>query len=308
MDAERREVRLERPDVAAGHRPGQRRPDPERPGVAQGLLDERAVDRQRAGLVEAGHPAQLGDRVEQGDEAAGRQDRRGVVGGLRARAPGGPGVAPIASAMSASSAASWSSPSMATVAPWSAATARSVSAKATSGWNAPIWVPAAIAGARTSAPSAPLVWTIAWPLYIRSEPASGAMASSGTARMISSTSSRSGSGSAKTRAPSTSERNRSRRPGRGWRPRGPASRPRVSATPRAVPTAPAPTMPMIGGSPGPGMDVRMGVVARVGLVAVAVRAGRRRVEVDAGRLDGGLRLGAIAAVAGRRRADRPRPS
>ena len=61
---------------------------------------------------------------------------------------------------------------MATVAPWSAATARSVSAKATSGWNAPIWVPAAIAGARTSAPSAPLVWIIAWPLYIRSEPAS----------------------------------------------------------------------------------------------------------------------------------------
>ena len=74
--------------------------------------------------------------------------------------------------MSASRPASWSSPSMATVAPWSAATARSVSAKATSGWNAPIWVPAAIAGARTSAPSAPLVWIIAWPLYIRSDPAS----------------------------------------------------------------------------------------------------------------------------------------
>ncbi len=48
--------------------------------------------------------------------------------------------------MSASIAASWSSPSIATVAPWSAATARSVSAKATSGWNAPICVPAAIAG------------------------------------------------------------------------------------------------------------------------------------------------------------------
>ena len=63
--------------------------------------------------------------------------------------------------------ASWSSPSIATVAPWSAAIARSVSANATSGWNAPICVPAAIAGARTSAPSAPLVWTIAWPLYIR---------------------------------------------------------------------------------------------------------------------------------------------
>ena len=46
---------------------------------------------------------------------------------------------------------------MATVAPWSAATARSVSAKATSGWNDPIWVPAAWAGSRTSAPSAPCV-------------------------------------------------------------------------------------------------------------------------------------------------------
>ena len=57
--------------------------------------------------------------------------------------------------------------------PWSAATARSVSANATSGWNAPIWVPAAIAGASTSAPSAPLVWTIAWPPYIRTQAASG---------------------------------------------------------------------------------------------------------------------------------------
>ncbi len=38
------------------------------------------------------------------------------------------------------------------------------------------------------------MWTIAWPLYRRSSPASGAMASSGTARMTSSTSSRSGGG------------------------------------------------------------------------------------------------------------------
>ena len=44
---ERGEVRLERADVAAGHRAGQRGPDAERPGVAQRLLDERAVDRQR---------------------------------------------------------------------------------------------------------------------------------------------------------------------------------------------------------------------------------------------------------------------
>ncbi len=82
--AQRREVRLERPDVAAGHRPGQRRADPERPGVAQRPLDQRAVDRQRTGLVEAGHPAELGDRVEQRDEPTGGQDGRGVVGRLRA--------------------------------------------------------------------------------------------------------------------------------------------------------------------------------------------------------------------------------
>ena len=71
---------------------------PERP------LDERAVDRQRAGLVEPGDAAELGDRVEQRHEPAGRQDRRGVVGRLRARAPGGPARRRSASAMSASSA------------------------------------------------------------------------------------------------------------------------------------------------------------------------------------------------------------
>ena len=47
--------------------------------------------------------------------------------------------------------------------------------------------------------AAPLVWIIAWPLYIRSAPASGAITSSGTARMISSTSSTSGSGSTNAR-------------------------------------------------------------------------------------------------------------
>ena len=56
-------------------------------------------------------------------------------------------------------------------------------------------------------------------------PASGAMASSGTATMTSSTSSRSACGSANARTPSTSDRNRSRRPASGWRPPGPASRP-----------------------------------------------------------------------------------
>jgi hypothetical protein len=42
-----------------------------------------------------------------------------------------------------------------------------------------------------------------------------------------------------------------------------------------------------------GMGVRMDVVARMCLVAVPVEAGRGRIEVDAGGLDGGLDLRAI---------------
>ena len=83
--AQRGEVGLERADVAARHRPGEGRPDPEGAGVAERPLDERAVDRQRPGFVEAGDPAELGDGIEQRDESAGGEDRRGMVGGLRAR-------------------------------------------------------------------------------------------------------------------------------------------------------------------------------------------------------------------------------
>ena len=91
------------PDVAAGHRTGQGGRDPERPRVAERLLDRAAVDgqacRPRRGRP---RPAQLGDRVEQGDEAAGGQDGRRVVG--RPSSPGArrTGVAPTASAISAS--------------------------------------------------------------------------------------------------------------------------------------------------------------------------------------------------------------
>ena len=76
---------------------------------------------------------------------------------------------------------------------------------------------------------------------------------------------------------------------------------RDSATPSAVPTAPA-------GDPGDGrltgfrVDVRMGVVARMDEVAVTVGAWRRRVELDAGRLErrGGFApfLGALAVLGG----------
>ncbi len=133
---------------------------------------------------------------------------------------------------------------MATVAPWSAAIARSVSAKATSGWNEPICVPAAIAGCRTSAPSAPLVWIIAWPPYIRTLAASGAIASSGTARMISSTSSTRACGSMNARAPSTSPVNRSRRSASRLATAWIGQPARLRAAPSAVPTAPAPTIPV----------------------------------------------------------------
>ena len=76
------------------------------------------------------------------------------------------------------------------------------------------------------------------------------MASSGTATMTSSTSSRSACGSANARTPSTFERKRSRlaalRLATAW-----IGQPaRLRATPSAVPTAPAPMIPMTGGSPG----------------------------------------------------------
>ena len=87
--ADRGQVGAQRADVAAGDRSGQRGPDPERPGVAEGLLDQRPVDRQRAGLVEAGHPAQLGDRVEEGDEARRRPARRPRGRRPSSPAPGG---------------------------------------------------------------------------------------------------------------------------------------------------------------------------------------------------------------------------
>ena len=82
MGPQRGEMPVERPHIAAGHRSGQGTADPEGPGIGQGLLGKATVDGQRTGLVEAGHGAKLGDRIEEGDEAARREDRSGVVGGL----------------------------------------------------------------------------------------------------------------------------------------------------------------------------------------------------------------------------------
>ena len=57
---------------------------------------------------------------------------------------------------------------------------------------------------------------------------------------------------------------------------------RVRATPRAVPTAPAPMIPMIGGSPASAPGVGMWVLVLVDLRAVAMVARRQRIEVDPG--------------------------
>jgi hypothetical protein len=56
----------------------------------------------------------------------------------------------------------------------------------------------------------------------------------------------------------------------------------------------------------PGVEVRVDVIARVDLVAVAVGARRDGIEVDAGRLDGSLGLGTVAlGVVAREIAPRP---
>ena len=87
------------------------------------------------------------------------------------------------------------------------------------------------------------MWTIAWPLYRWSRPATDGIASSGTATMTSSTSSRRALASANARAPGTRDRNRSRRPASRLATAWIGQPARLRATPSAVPTAPAPTMP-----------------------------------------------------------------
>ena len=104
--------------------------------------------------------------------------------------------------------------------------------------------------ASTSAPSAPL-YGHRLALYIRISRASGSIASSGTARMISSTSSTRACASANPRTPSTWLVNRARRSGSRLATAWIGQPARVSAMPSAVPTAPAPTMPVDGVSSGP---------------------------------------------------------
>ena len=292
--------------------------DAEGPGVAEGLLDQRAVDRQRS-------PPRRGLRPRRARRSrrAGRRSRPRRAPPPRGRRPCSRGQpdrrsrrAPRPS--SARSAASSSSPSIAMVAPWRAATARSVSANATSGWNAPICVPAAIAGSRTSAPSTPLVWTIAWPPYRRSSAASRAdrVVRDGQDDQLDLV--EDGVASAKARAPGTSERKRSRRAASRSATATTGQPARCSATPSAVPTAPAPTMPIdrrLARLEPAGAD---GVVARLAVGVIGGRRARRRLgsrsmprscELASSGLAVGARPGRGAA-ASRSRADRPpaRPS
>ena len=138
------------------------------------------------------------------------------------------------------------------------------------------------------------MWTIAWPPYIRIPDATSATASSGTATMMSSTSSTSAVGSLKARLPSTRPRKRSRRPASRLATAWTGQPARVSATPRAVPTAPAPTIPMTGGSPRLAPDMGMRMVVLVDICAVAMVARWQRVQVDPGVLDGLDGLGRAA--------------
>ena len=249
---ERREVGLERPDVAAGHRAGQRGPDPERPGVAERPLDERPVDGERAGLVEPGHPAELGDGVEERHEAAGGQDRGRVIGGLRPRRePDGRRADRPRPCRPASRPAGRRPRSRRSRRGARRRPAR-VSAKATSGWNEPIWVPAAIAGGEDLGPerAAGVDHRLAAVHPERGGQRADDVVRHGQDDQLDLVEDRLRVG----------EDAGARRPASGTARAGPASRlatawigqpARVRATASAVPTAPAPTIPMIGGSPGP---------------------------------------------------------
>jgi hypothetical protein len=118
-----------------------------------------------------------------------------------------------------------------------------------------------------------------------SDPATRATASSGTATMISSTSSMRAVASAKARLPSTRLVNRSRRSASRLATAFTGHPARRSATPERGPDGARADDPDDRRLVALGPDVGVGVVARVDLAAVAVVAGRDRVEVDAGCLE-----------------------
>ena len=187
-----------------------------------------AVDGQRAGLVEARRRARA-RRSRRGapTKPPADEDRRRVIGGLAARARAGPAVAPMRlghrrRAGRPAGRRPRPRPSRRAARRWPARCRRT---RPAGGTRRP--------GCRRPRPArgpprprAPEVWTRAWPPYSRSSPASRGMASSGTARMMSSASSRSarrlGEGA---RARARASGSARAAPRRGTRPRRPASRP-----------------------------------------------------------------------------------
>ena len=248
----RREVRGDRPGVAARRRTGQRAVDPERPGVGDGLLQQRQVDRQRARLVEADRRGDLADRVQQRRRR--RPRRAPPPRGTRpwSPAPAGPGRPPIASAISPRCAASSSSPSIAIVAPSSAASARSRSANATSGMER-----ARLRPGRQGRLRAPRRRAARWCGRSPGRRTAGGRARAARRRRRARRARR-----ARRRPPARSARRRRGcpgrargtargGPGRATRRRPPASPPATARRRAPVPTAPAPTIPTTGRSPGP---------------------------------------------------------
>ena len=118
------------------------------------------------------------------------------------------------------------------------------------------------------------MWTIAWPLYSRSSAASGAMASSGTARMTSSTSSRS-AGGLRERPDAVDERAEPLPPACvAARARPDTGQPaRDRATAQRGPDGAGPDDPDDRRLAGLGVVMRVRVVARVDVVAVTVEPG-----------------------------------
>ena len=212
---------------------------------------QRQVDRQRARLVQPDHRRDLADRVQQRHDAAGREHRCRVVRRLGARRqpdrdgrrsprPSRPG-APRARRRPRSRSSRRRAPRV---------PGRGPRTRPAGGTRRPA-VPAAMAGWSTSAPSSPLVWIMAWPAYRRRRPRERlddvVRHREHDELDVVHERVRLGEGADARDEP----RNRSRRPG-SREATAPTGQPaRDSATPSAVPTAPAPTMPTTGRSPGP---------------------------------------------------------
>ena len=150
-----------------------------------------------------------------------------------------------------------------------------------------------MAGARTSAPSAPLVWIMAWPPYIRSDPRErrDRIVGDGQDDQLDLVEDGLRIGEDAADVDQRAE---------PLAPAGIPARHRVDrpagSTQRHAERGADRTGPHDADDRGPArlrLDVRVGMVAGMGGIAVAVEARRRRIEIDARLGDGGLLLRAI---------------